>query len=239
MASPYFYEEHIPEGHLFSLNEDTSRHVIQVLRMREGEQLTITNGKGQVLIAEIVKPDKIATSVKRISVTDSSTPANKITIALSLLKNEPRFEWFLEKATEIGVKEIIPLVCERTEKQHFRYERMNKIMISAMLQSQQSWLPVLRQPVKFNDVVQSNGYDKRFIAHCVNENKLSLNLAPGVADPGNKIILIGPEGDFTLKEIELSVSNNFTPVSLGNTRLRSETAGIYAAVILQSAVDGG
>jgi 16S rRNA (uracil1498-N3)-methyltransferase len=239
MASPYFYEEHIPEGQLFNLNEDTSRHVIQVLRMREGEQLIITNGKGQVLIAEIVKPDKISTSVKRISVTPSSPPANKIIIALSLLKNEPRFEWFLEKATEIGVKEIIPLVCERTEKQHFRYERMNKIMISAMLQSQQSWLPVLRQPVKFNDVVQSNGYDKRFIAHCLNENKLSLHIAPGVTDPGNKIILIGPEGDFTSKEIELSVNNNFTPVSLGNTRLRSETAGIYAAVILQSAVDGG
>ena len=201
--------------------------------MREGETLTLTNGKGQVLIVEIVSPDKRSTGVKVVSSSPVTSPDSKLTIALSLLKNEPRFEWFLEKATEIGVKEIIPLICERTEKQNFRYDRMNKIMISAMLQSQQGWLPVLHHPAKFKDVVELHSFDKRFIAHCLDDSKSSLNNET-VKTPGNKIILIGPEGDFTPKEVALSLENNFKAVSLGNTRLRSETAGVYAAVILLS-----
>jgi 16S rRNA (uracil1498-N3)-methyltransferase len=236
MTSPYFYEEDLTEGRSFNLNEDTSRHVIQVLRMREGEKLTLTNGKGQVLIVEIVSPDKRSTGVKVLSTSPVTPPVNKLTIAISLLKNEPRFEWFLEKATEIGVKEIIPLICERTEKQNFRYDRMNKIMISAMLQSQQGWLPVLHHPTKFKDVVELQSFDKRFIAHCLGDNKSSLNNET-VKAPGNNIILIGPEGDFTPKEVALSLENNFKAVSLGNTRLRSETAGIYAAVILLSSLN--
>jgi 16S rRNA (uracil1498-N3)-methyltransferase len=218
MTSPYFYEEDLTEGRSFNLNEDTSRHVIQVLRMREGEKLTLTNGKGQVLIVEIVSPDKRSTGVKVLSTSPVTPPVNKLTIAISLLKNEPRFEWFLEKATEIGVKEIIPLICERTEKQNFRYDRMNKIMISAMLQSQQGWLPVLHHPTKFKDVVELHSFDKRFIAHCLDDNKSSLNNET-VKGPGNNIILIGPEGDFTPKEVALSLENNFKAVSLGNTRL--------------------
>ena len=155
----------------------------------------------------------------------------KITIAISLLKNTNRFEWFLEKATEIGVSEIIPLICERTEKQKFRYDRMKGICISAMLQSQQTWLPILHEPKQFNHLaIEQFGTQQKFIAHC-NEASGKKNLS--TFQPLNhSTILIGPEGDFTKQEIELALQNGFTPVSLGETRLRSETAGVVASVLL-------
>lgn len=231
MAFPFFFEEQLPGGASFHLNEDTSRHVIQVLRMQRGEKLSLTNGKGQVLIVEISTTDKKSVGVNVVSSSGVSHPVNKIAIAISLLKNENRFEWFLEKATEIGVTEIIPVICERTEKQHFRYDRMKKIMVSAMVQSQQAWLPVLHPPMSFGDVIVRSGYDRKMIAHCGNEEKTLLKDV-GTGDR-NTIILIGPEGDFTTKEISLSQEQNFTPVSMGTHRLRSETAGVYAAVVLQ------
>lgn len=231
MAFPFFFEEQLPGGPSFHLNEDTSRHVIQVLRMQRGEKISLTNGKGQVLIVEISTTDKKSVRVNLLSSSVASPPANKIAIAISLLKNENRFEWFLEKTTEVGVTEIIPVICERTEKQHFRYDRMKKIMISAMLQSQQAWLPVLHSPLMFGEVITRSGYDRKLIAHCSNDEKTSLkDMRKG---GGNTIILVGPEGDFTTKEISLSQEQNFTPVSMGNHRLRTETAGVYAAIVLQ------
>ncbi|MEP6615589.1 MAG: RsmE family RNA methyltransferase [Ginsengibacter sp.] len=232
MANPFFFEEHLPAVNSFSLNEETSRHVVQVLRMRAGERINLTNGKGQLISAEITTPDKKGTIVKLLSADEFLRPVSKVTIALSLLKNENRFEWFVEKATETGVTSILPLICERTEKQHFRYERMKKIMISAMLQSQQGWMPVLEEPATCEGVIKRNGFVQKFIAHCAGEQKTSLKNVEKTQ--GDKIILIGPEGDFTAGEIALSMEHNFIPVSLGNTRLRTETAGVYAAVILQA-----
>ncbi len=139
----------------------------------------------------------------------------------------------MEKATELGVIEIIPLICERTEKEKFRHDRLQGICISAMLQSQQVWLPVLHEPVSFTDLPfpQYNNHQK-FIAHCEESNK-----TPLTDQPVNQltIILIGPEGDFTSAEIELATSNEFIPVALGDTRLRTETAGVVAAALLQAA----
>jgi len=241
MALPFFYKDYIGlSASTLELDEDTSKHIVQVLRMQNGEQLQLTDGKGNLFTVEIIDNNRkkcIVAIVKRTT-DDRPGTTSGITIAISLIKNSSRFEWFLEKATELGVREIIPLLCERTEKQHFRFERMKSIMVSAMLQSQQCWLPVLHEPVQYVKLWQSFGtlpklddYQQKFIAHCIEEEKRDLaeminqNLS-------SKIILIGPEGDFTEAEIRSAIDQHFIPVALGNTRQRTETAGIVAATLL-------
>ena len=232
MPLPFFYADEIKTtSHQFVLNEETSKHVVQVLRMQSGGQLQLTNGQGNLFVAEIIDDNRKKCVVKIVSYSLQQPPAKKISIAISLVKNNTRFEWFLEKATEIGVSEIIPLLCIRTEKQHFRHDRMKNILISAMLQSQQTWLPKLQEPVKLMEVLQIPAQQK-FIAHCEEAilkeqlvNKLQNSLP-------EKLILIGPEGDFTKEEINAALQNNFLPVALGHTRLRTETAGVVAATIL-------
>ncbi len=233
MSIPFFYVNQINTAqNLILLDEDTSRHVVQVLRMKVGEQLSITDGKGQLIHCIIEEANKKHCAV-RIQHT-ATVPSNKkeIIVAISLLKNANRFEWFLEKATEIGVTEIIPMICTRTEREKFRHDRMNAVCISAMLQSQQCWLPILHQPVVFQDVVDKlQSVEEQFIAHCYDEkkNELAIQIKK---EARQSCILIGPEGDFTQEEVELALKNNFQPVSLGDTRLRTETAGVVAAVLL-------
>ncbi len=199
--------------------------------MKEGEAITITNGKGYTLNAIIAVADKKKTKVKINTKKFTERPIPKTAIAISLIKNNNRFEWFVEKATEIGISTIIPLICRRTEKTHFKKERTKSILISAMLQSQQSWLPELSEAQKISDVITNEKYEQKFIAHCLDEKKEELkNLASNVL---SKIILIGPEGDFTEDEIQAATRQNYIPVSLGETRLRTETAGIVAAVLLK------
>lgn len=232
MPLPSFYIEQIPiDQSSFTLNEDTSKHVVQVLRMKPGEHVQLTDGKGKIISAEIVSDHKKATQVKVISTSNIVHRSSKITIAISLIKNSSRFEWFLEKAAEIGVTGIIPLICERTEKHNFRYHRMKNILISAMLQSQQAWLPTLQEPVYFKEVIQNSNYQKKYIAYCSGEEKKWLSDQP-INQSTDQLILIGPEGDFTMDEIRSAEENNFTPVTLGDTRLRTETAGIVACVLL-------
>jgi 16S rRNA (uracil1498-N3)-methyltransferase len=233
MALPFFYIEEIAAKDNLVLNEETSKHIVQVLRMQNGELLQLTNGKGNLFTAEIIDNNRKRCVVKIIKTTSNQRPGTNITIAISLVKNSNRFEWFLEKATEIGIQEIIPLICTRTEKQHFRHERMQGILISAMLQSQQTFLPVLHEPIKLNEVVSKANNGLRFIAHCENENN-KLQLTAQLINPStSKLILIGPEGDFTKEEIHFALQNNFIPVALGNTRLRTETAGMVAAALLR------
>lgn len=233
MALPFFYKEDIAaKATELMLDEDTSKHVVQVLRMQNGERLQLTDGKGNLYTAEITDAHKKHCSVKITSTVNSQRPTSKVTIAISLVKNNSRLEWFLEKATEIGVAEIIPLLCSRTEKQHFRHDRMKSILISAMLQSQQTWLPALQEPVKYGSFIKEANAPARFIAHCIDEkNKQHIAVQPAALTT-DKLIAIGPEGDFTAEEIELAIKNDFVPVSLGETRLRTETAGIVAAVLL-------
>ena len=234
MALPFFYiGEYDPTQKEIVLDEDTSRHVVQVLRMKEGEKLNLTDGKGHLITVEITEVHKKHSSVKILDSRLTSHVSRKISIGISLLKNTSRFEWFLEKATEIGISEIIPLICERTEKQKFRYDRMKGICVSAMLQSQQTWLPVLQEPVKYSEYIKSiedNSDLIRFIAHC--EESIAKQNLSTFKLLNHSMILIGPEGDFTKQEIELALQNNFTPVSLGETRLRTETAGIVAVALL-------
>jgi 16S rRNA (uracil1498-N3)-methyltransferase len=198
--------------------------------MKPGEQLHLTDGKGTLHTTEIINDHKKLTQVQVLSTVNFQPPTRKITLAVSLVKNSNRFEWFLEKATEIGVNEFIPMICERTEKQHFRLTRMKGIIISAMLQSRQVWLPNLKEPLLFTECINNFNQPQKFIAHCLENEKQSL------IDVAHKesgaIILIGPEGDFTPKEIELAIQNNYMAVSLGKTRLRTETAGLVAASLL-------
>ena len=232
MALPFFYISNY-DGiqKQIVLDEETSKHIIQVLRMKAGEQLNLTDGKGNLLTCSIVDDHKKHCLVK-VEATSYQQPATrKVSVAISLLKNSNRFEWFLEKATEIGVSEIIPLICERTEKEKFRYERMHGICISAMLQSQQVWLPVLYEPIEFNKAVIHSSAKGKFIAHCDDGSKDQLTNQP---INQSTLILIGPEGDFTPLEIVLAIQNEFMPVSLGKTRLRTETAGIVAATLLRT-----
>ena len=233
MNLPFFYTENIDTASKdMVLNEDNSRHVVGVLRMNTGGQMHLTDGKGHLLTAVITDPNKKKCRVSITGIQQTAPPERKTAIGISLVKNPVRFEWFLEKATEIGITAFFPLLCARTEKQHFRPGRMKNILVSALLQSRQTWLPVLHEPVKFEKIVAQQEFDQKFIAHCTEDNKQ--NLSSGLINPlHSQLLLIGPEGDFTTGEIALALQHQFVAVGLGETRLRTETAGLVAAVLLQ------
>ena len=236
MALPFFYTESVSSiNNIIVLNEENSRHIVQVLRMAEGRQINITDGLGIICTAEILEAHKKKCTVKILDTLIQIAPAKKVCIAISPVKNSSRFEWFLEKATEIGVTEIVPLICERTEKQYLKHDRLRGILISAMLQSQQAWLPILHEPINFEKFLKENSSTNKFIAHCEEQNKVSLKeiIDQSTTQAVNEAtILIGPEGDFTKDEIEFALQNNFIPVALGNTRLRTETAALVAVTLL-------
>jgi 16S rRNA (uracil1498-N3)-methyltransferase len=231
MNLPLFYIEQVNvEDPLFTFPEESSKHIIQVLRMKMGERLRITDGNGYRAEAEIVSDHRKHCQVKRLSIEYVQPASHQKCIAISPVKNSSRFEWFLEKATEIGVAEIVPLICSRTEKQQLRTARLQQVLQSAMLQSQQAWMPRLCEPASFIDLVKRPYKGSRYIAHC--EATQERNLLPVSTDIPKSLILIGPEGDFTEEEIALALHEGFTPVSLGESRLRTETAGIVAATLL-------
>lgn len=229
MNLPIFYLNNLTAADVVTLNEDTSKHVVQVLRMKAGENLLLTDGKGSLFTVQIMDEHKKKCTVKMLNKKVVDPAKQKVSVAISLVKNATRFEWFLEKVTEIGATEIIPIICDRTEKQHFRHERMQHIVVSAMLQSKQAWLPVLRQPTPLPTVLKNSLYDVKLIAHCENEVK---NPISAYRKQSSVQVLIGPEGDFTPNEISQSLRSEYVPVSLGDTRLRTETAGIVAVAAL-------
>lgn len=232
MSLPFFYHPTLAsEAETCTLQEDSSRHIVQVLRMKSGEQLQLTDGKGMLVLAEIVEAHKKKTVVRLLEKKQINPPGNNRTIAISPVKNAARFEWFLEKSTEIGVRQIIPLICQRTEKQHLRMDRMHGILVSAMLQSQQCHLPFLHEPTSLTKLLHDTLLpDGRFIAHCLQDGERK-SFRQMVKSTESSIILIGPEGDFTSEEIQQSVHAGFIPVTLGEQRLRTETAGLVAAVM--------
>jgi 16S rRNA (uracil1498-N3)-methyltransferase len=182
-----------------------------------------------MMVAEIEEGHKKSCTVRKISLEYKLPSERRITIAISPVKNTSRFEWFLEKATEMGVYAIIPLICKRTEKQHFRKDRMQSILTSAMLQSKQAFLPLLFEATVFAQVFTNANQKIKCIAHC--EEGKEKNPFRSICNNEDVFILIGPEGDFTTEEIEMAVNQNFIPVSLGETRLRTETAGVAAAAL--------
>jgi 16S rRNA (uracil1498-N3)-methyltransferase len=229
MNLPYFYISSFEKGLAeIELDEDNSRHIVQVLRMEAGENLQLTDGKGTLITATIAAAHKKKCHVNVQSVTLLPPPERRVSIAISPLKNASRFEWFVEKATEIGVSEIIPLMTDRTERQHLRPDRLQNILVSALLQSQQTWMPVMRPPTPFAQLMEEPGVDRHLIAWLGDPQK-AVYPRP---DNRSTLILIGPEGDFTAEEAASALGRQYVPVTLGMNRLRTETAGVVAATLL-------
>lgn len=228
---PRFYHAGLFNPGLLQLDEQASKHCVQVLRLRAGDPIELLNGDGYTAQATIADAHKKHCTVQVLSHELHTNTGPRHIIALSLLKNTARFEWFLEKATELGISEIVPLLCTRTERQHFRQERMHSIVVSAMLQSRRYYLPLLHEPIPLATLVERSVATQKMIAHCMAGDKppiTQLLQTPAAS----RIVLIGPEGDFTADEVAAALAKGFQPVSLGHARLRTETAGIAAAVWL-------
>ncbi len=222
-----FYNPDISEDtQEFELSPEESKHLQKVLRKKEGDSFHVTNGKGWLFKAVLQKvtPKKILATVE--SSEKRHRKMHSLHMAVAPTKTNDRFEWFLEKATEIGINEITPIICKRSERKTVKMERLKKVIQEAMKQSQRTYLPVLHPPVPLEDFLEGPHPGLRFIAHCHEEEKMELKRRIA---PDKKItILVGPEGDFTEEEVDLSYEKGFLPVSLGDSRLRTETAAIYA-----------
>jgi 16S rRNA (uracil1498-N3)-methyltransferase len=232
MSVPYFYEPLIATDMTqFTLSETSSKHCVQVLRMDVGEQIDITNGQGGLFHATIQVAHKKNAVVTITTSTQTDRPKQKLQLGISLLKNAVRLEWLFEKATEIGVTSITPLICERTIHERFKTERMQQIIQSAMIQSQQTWLPVLSEPMPLLQFITKSSANQKLIAHCEPLHKTSIQ---SIEPSDDLLLLIGPEGDFAPSEIEAAIAKDFMPIDLGPTRLRTETAGIFALSCLKN-----
>ncbi|MCX6333628.1 MAG: 16S rRNA (uracil(1498)-N(3))-methyltransferase [Bacteroidia bacterium] len=222
-----FYAQDI-SGEIYILDPNESKHIVRVLRMKKGSPVNLIDGRGNLYKGIISDPDAEGCIIKIESVTHEFEKRNyRLHIAISPLKNPERFEWFVEKAVEIGVDEITPLICKNTEKPGIKTERINNLIISAMKQSLKTYQTQLNVPAGFHDFISESHNGKLMIAHCYGEKmrrKLSEVCSPGV----DAVIMIGPEGDFSKEEIEEAMSKNFTQIHLGPSRLRTETAGVAA-----------
>lgn len=215
-------------GNTWELDENESRHIIKVLRMKKGTPVKLIDGKGNLYEGIIEEPDIKKCIIVITGVTkDFETRNYRLHIAISPLKNPDRFEWFVEKSVEIGIDEITPVICRNTEKTGFRHERINNMIISAMKQSLKSTGTILNEPVKFSELINSPGKGIRLIAHC-NESVERIRISEACSKGDDVMILIGPEGDFSEEEIRSAAGMGFTSVHLGRSRLRTETAGVAA-----------
>lgn len=227
-ALPQFYfTGAFKEGNTLWLDEGTVRHVMLVLRMKAGEQLQLANGDGYTAITTITIAEKKKCGVKVDAVTYHKPDAALLYIGVAFTKNTARNEWMLEKATELGVAAIIPLLTTRSEKEKMRYDRLGQILVSAMLQSQQAWLPALPEAMLLKDIIKNYNKTQMLIAHCI-DGQERMQFAEMLKTGVETIILIGPEGDFTAEEVHLCTEAGYKPVSLGTRRLRTETAAISA-----------
>ena len=223
-----FYTTNIQNG-LAILDEDEARHTVQVLRRKVGDAMQLTDGKGNLYEGEIVELGK-KTGVVGIKKTIEAYNKRPfyLHIAIAPTKNIDRFEWFLEKATEIGIDEITPLICKRSERTVVKHERLNGILISAMKQSLKTYLPKLNEAIDFQRFMKNNFFQvkNKMIAYCNDDSIRPLSIA--YQKQQNSVILIGPEGDFTEGEVGMAFEHHFIGVSLGKSRLRTETAGLVA-----------
>nr|WP_314834670.1 16S rRNA (uracil(1498)-N(3))-methyltransferase [uncultured Flavobacterium sp.] len=222
-----FYNPNINETtEYFSFDKEESKHIIKVLRKKDTDILFVTNGLGFLFKTEITLASDSKCTVKIISFEKKEESKFKLHLAVAPTKMNDRFEWFLEKATEIGIHEITPIICDRSERKVINAERFDKIILSAMKQSNELFLPKLNNAVTFKEFIKQQNKGLQLIAHCEETDKKTLK---SVLKPNENVtLLIGPEGDFSEKEIALALENNYIPVSLGNTRLRTETAAVVA-----------
>ncbi len=227
-----FFQPQIPQG-VLHLDPDESRHVIKVLRKKQGDQIRLTDGKGVFYDAIINNPDSHRcgfTIQKEISETPRSF---NIHIAISPTKNTDRIEWFVEKSVELGIDEITLIQCDHSERQHVKIERLEKMAISAMKQSLKAKLPIIHHLTTFRNILLTSSAKEKYIAYVDNENPHQLK---NLSKPNNSyLVLIGPEGDFSAEEIMLAEAKGFIKVGLGPSRLRTETAGLAACHILNLA----
>ena len=220
----------VPVPCQINLGSEESLHCIKVLRMRTGETIHLTDGTGNLYEGQILAQDLKSCPVMLTSVQpEFGKRPFRLHLAVAPTKNMARFEWFLEKATEIGIDEITPLICEHSERAQIRLDRLQKIIVSAAKQSLKTYLPVLHEPVKFEDFMRLNQTGSRFVAYVEEHQPEHLKNA---YQSGDCTVLIGPEGDFSRKEMDLALQNGFKPVSLGPARLRTETAAIVACHII-------
>lgn len=217
-------------GKTYSLDEEESGHCVRVLRYTRGDEILLTNGQGMTYTAVITNlhPKHCEFEV-RTAEKQSKHHSNYIHIAIAPTKNVERIEWFVEKCTEIGVDEITPLLCRFSERKQLRIDRLQKIILSAAKQSLTPYLPKLNEMTDCTEFIRRTEEETRFIAHCYKEDKRDLR---NEIKPGKSVVvMIGPEGDFSEQEIAEALQHNFVPVSLGDSRLRTETAGIVACHI--------
>lgn len=214
-------------GQFQVLGPDESRHCIKALRKKAGDLIRLTNGRGTFFdgIVADENPKKCTIEITGSQSLEQREPW-KLHLAIAPTKNIGRFEWLLEKATEIGVDEITPLICENSERKILKTERLKKILVSAMKQSLKSFLPVLHEPIDYKSFVNEGHEYEKFIAYCSNNYRDQLK--DRYKQGKDALILVGPEGDFSDSEIAMALEQGYHPVSLGSSRLRTETAGITA-----------
>jgi 16S rRNA (uracil1498-N3)-methyltransferase len=209
------------------LSEEESRHCIKVLRLQKDDQIEVIDGKGNFYHAKITAPDPKKT---RFTILQSQQQFGKrnhhLHIAVAPTKNIERLEWFIEKATEIGIDEITPILCQHSERKIINHDRLNKVITSAVKQSLKAYHPQLNQLCTFSSLVKTQIEAQKWIAHCADAEKVSIKEA--LIPQKKYLILIGPEGDFSPQEINLALENGFQAITLGNSRLRTETAALEA-----------
>jgi len=225
-----FYTPDI-KSNTYTLGENESKHCIKVLRLKINDKIYLTDGNGNLFTTKIIDDNPKKCSVKIIETKKDYNKHNYfLHIAIAPTKNIERFEWFLEKATEIGINEITPILTENSERKIIKPERLIKKITSAVKQSLKTYHPKLNELTKFDDFIKNNKTAQKYIAHCYND-KLS-HLKDIYKQNSDTVILIGPEGDFSLNEIKTATENNFTEITLGKSRLRTETAGIVACNLI-------
>ena len=226
MQTTLFYQTVVSEGFI-TLSEEDSRHCIKVLRMKTGDHANVTDGRGNLYKTRIAEANPKATKLE-VFETLSRHPSHhfRIHMAVAPTKNISRFEWFLEKATEIGIDEITPLICHNSERTVLKLARLEKVVIAAMKQSQQYWLPEIHEPVQFGQFISSPFTGSGYIAYIGDIAQQSLIEAYKPATDAT--ILIGPEGDFTQEEVKEAINAGFEAIHLGTSRLRTETAALIA-----------
>ena len=198
---------------------------MHVLRLSAGKLVYVTDGKGGGAVCELVSVSKKEVLLETKQLNYLPIPARRLHVAIAPTKNIDRIEWFVEKATEIGIAEITPLICHRSERKDLKLDRIRKLIVSAAKQAQRDWFPVLKDVVQFNSFMENISIANRFIAHCGEGVKAGLS---DLKSHNEVIVLIGPEGDFTQDEVEIAVRKKFIPLSLGEARLRTETAGLVS-----------
>lgn len=220
-----FYVPNLASGTV--LPEEESQHAVKVLRLQVGAEISVVDGIGGFYKAKIINPHPKHCGFEIIETSaDFGKRDYKLHIAIAPTKNIERLEWFIEKATEIGIDQITPIICRFSERKIVKEERLEKIIVSAAKQSLKAYFPKLNPLSTFDDLLKKHEASQKFIAHCYEEDKRLLQTE--IDKSSDVLILIGPEGDFSKEEVQKAISLGFTPVSLGESRLRTETAGVVA-----------